>query len=71
MRQINYKLILWKTLLYRLLIVGIQIMFTYGCTKNWNLSVRIGIYWNILNVTLYYIYDILFLSFKKVGRQNV
>ncbi len=68
-RKIESKLLILKSIIYRVLIIGIQIGFTYFFIRDIKMSIHISLWWNLINAILYYIYDYGFLSLFKIGEK--
>jgi uncharacterized membrane protein len=60
--------LLLNTVLYRVLIVGVQIAFFGIITKDWRWATNVSIVWNIINSVWYYAYNYIFFSFYKMER---
>ncbi|MFW6130723.1 MAG: DUF2061 domain-containing protein [Atribacterota bacterium] len=70
MRNINKTLLVFKSIIYRIMVMLIQVGFTYLFTKNVKLSIRISVVWNLITMVLYYFYDYMFLSIFKIGERK-
>ena len=69
-RKLNLKVLLIKTIVYRMIVLIIQIFFTYLFIKDFKKSISISLWWNGLNVIIYYVYDYGFLSIFKMGAEK-
>ena len=70
MRKVKIRLLVWKAIVYRVLIVFLQISVTYLFTKDMRVSVNLSIIWNILNALTYFFYDLAFTSKFKIGKEE-
>lgn len=59
-RKINNKVLLFKTVLYRLIIIVVQAAFTNVVLHDWSDAFTLSILWNIINTVWYYCYDRIF-----------
>lgn len=71
MKKIDYKTIFLKTILYRVLVISIQTIFTYYYIKflgkiNYSGAFQMSVIWNIINIILYFFFEIW--SSKKINR---
>ena len=66
-RKINTRLLAFNALTYRVFITTAEILFLKFITGSWNMAIKGGVIWNILNIILYYIYHYLFAKFFKLG----
>lgn len=57
--MITLQFIFWKTIIYRILIILIQIGFTRLFVSDIVVCINISILWNLLNVLLYFLYELL------------
>lgn len=77
LRKIRVKLLLGKTIVYRLFISVVQIFLTYLYMKMRIssvplsvLAIEMGILWNILNTFLYFLYDYIFCRLFVIGKNK-
>jgi len=60
MRVINKKILILKTIIYRLLIIITQIIFTWLFLNDMRLAINMSILWNVLNMIQYYSFEYVF-----------
>ena len=66
LRKVKIGMLLWKTLIYRIIVTFTQIVVTYFFTKNMELSISLSIVWNIINTVEYFVLDYAFLRRFKI-----
>ncbi len=59
-KKINKKSLMKKSLIYRGLIILIQILYTYLVINNWKQAITIGWSWNVINLFLFWGYSYLY-----------
>lgn len=59
-RKINLRTLFKKTILYRIFVIGIQVLFTFLYIRNWSKAINISIVWNIVNMGLFFGFSYLF-----------
>jgi len=70
MRKVNVKAILAKTAIYRLIVIFIQVGFTFAYVRDIGKCFEISIVWNIANMGLYFVYEYLFSKNYSVAVQT-
>ncbi len=66
LRKVKLGVLLWKTIIYRIIVTLTQIVVTYLFTGNISLSVSLSIVWNIINTIEYFVLDYAFLRRVKI-----
>lgn len=66
-RKLKTKLLVWKAILYRLLISIFEVIVLYALTGNIMLSIGTSLILNIINIAFYFVYDYVFLQHFKIG----
>ncbi|UCD03739.1 MAG: DUF2061 domain-containing protein [Candidatus Woesearchaeota archaeon] len=59
-RKVKVGLLIWKSIVYRILIIGLQTIVTYFFIRDLKLSFGISVIWNIINAITYFLYDWVF-----------
>jgi uncharacterized membrane protein len=69
-RKVRIRLLIKKTLAYRLLVTVTQILLAYIFTHDVGFSVGFSLIWNVVNTLEYFGFDYVFSKLYKVGKDN-
>ena len=71
-RPIKTKLLIYCTILYRLILVLLQTLFFWILTRDIKFALGSSLVWNVINTIYYFVYHYVFLKKFKIGtgRQN-
>ena len=67
-RQINTKLLICNTIIYRTTLLVLQTFFFWILTKDIKFAFASSLVWNIINTIYYFGYHYIFLRKFKIGR---
>lgn len=69
-RQIDKKLLLINTIIYRTIAAGVQIVFFGLLTGEWKWATGVSLAWNVVNTALYYVYNYVFFTTHRIGKNG-
>jgi hypothetical protein len=67
-RRIKGKLLVVQGVIYRVFIVFCNFLFFYFLTKDETESFKMSIGWNMINITLYYMFHYIWFKMFKLGK---